>query len=84
MPTTEAAIETFGFSQLYANLGETRDDGSTVVRLWWKPLVTLIWLGGLLIALGGALALLGRVIGERKRAYVKYRIAERRAEEAAL
>jgi len=30
------------------------------VRLWWKPFVTLIWLGGVLIAFGGALALVGR------------------------
>ena len=30
------------------------------MRLWWKPFVTLIWLGGALIALGGALALFGR------------------------
>jgi cytochrome c-type biogenesis protein CcmF len=29
--------------------------------MWWKPFVTLIWLGGVMIALGGALALLGRV-----------------------
>ena len=30
-------------------------------RMWWKPFVTLIWLGGLLIAFGGLLSLLGRV-----------------------
>jgi cytochrome c-type biogenesis protein CcmF len=28
--------------------------------LWWKPLVTLIWFGGILIALGGTLSLIGR------------------------
>jgi cytochrome c-type biogenesis protein CcmF len=28
--------------------------------------VTLIWLGGVLIALGGALALVGRVVRERR------------------
>jgi cytochrome c-type biogenesis protein CcmF len=37
------------------------------VRLWWKPFVTLIWAGGALIAFGGALALLGRVLRRRKR-----------------
>jgi cytochrome c-type biogenesis protein CcmF len=37
------------------------------LRLWWKPMVTLIWLGGGLIALGGLLALLGRVRREKKR-----------------
>ena len=34
--------------------------GRWQLRLWWKPFVTLIWLGGVMIALGGALALLGR------------------------
>ena len=33
------------------------EQGRWQLRLWWKPFVTLIWLGGVLIALGGALAL---------------------------
>ena len=53
MPTTEAAIETYGFSQLYLQLGEPAADGSHVVRIWYKPYVTLIWLGALLMALAG-------------------------------
>ena len=40
--------------QLYAVLGEEAEDGRWQLRLWWKPFVPLIWLGGLLIALGGA------------------------------
>jgi cytochrome c-type biogenesis protein CcmF len=36
--------------------------------LWWKPLVTLIWLGGAMVALGGFLALVGRVRRERRQA----------------
>jgi cytochrome c-type biogenesis protein CcmF len=36
--------------------------------LWWKPFVTLIWLGGALVAIGGALALLGRLLRERRAA----------------
>ena len=35
--------------------------GRWQLRLWWKPFVTLIWLGGILVALGGLLALVGRV-----------------------
>ena len=31
------------------------------LRLWWKPLVTLIWLGGALVAIGGFLSLVGRL-----------------------
>ena len=37
-------------------------DGAWQLRLWWKPFVTLIWLGGVLVALGGFLALLGRAL----------------------
>ena len=46
--------------QLYAVIGRQDADGRWQVRLWWKPFVTLIWLGGVLIALGGLLALIGR------------------------
>ena len=59
-PTTEAAIETYGFSQLYLQLGETGADGGHVVRVWFKPYVTLIWLGALLMAGAGALSLTDR------------------------
>jgi len=58
--TTESAIETVLSGQLYTVLGRSAEDGRWQLRLWWKPLVTLIWLGGALIALGGALALGGR------------------------
>jgi cytochrome c-type biogenesis protein CcmF len=58
--TTESAIKTVLSGQLYTVLGQPAEDGRWQLRLWWKPLVTLIWLGGGLIALGGALALGGR------------------------
>jgi len=58
--TTEAAIDTVLTGQLYTVLGKPADDGRWQLRLWWKPLITLIWLGAGLIALGGALALGGR------------------------
>jgi cytochrome c-type biogenesis protein CcmF len=58
--TTESAIKTVISGQLYTVLGKPAEDGRWQLRLWWKPLVTLIWLGGALIALGGALALGGR------------------------
>jgi cytochrome c-type biogenesis protein CcmF len=60
METTEAAIETYGFSQLYLQLGEAGADGSRVVRLWYKPFVTLIWLGAILMAGAGLLSLSDR------------------------
>jgi len=59
--TNEAAIETDWNGQLYAVLGaQDVATGRWQVRLWWKPFVTLIWFGGVLIALGGLLALVGR------------------------
>jgi cytochrome c-type biogenesis protein CcmF len=64
--TNEAAIDTSWNGQLYAVLGERDEQGRWQLRLWWKPFVTLIWLGGVLIALGGALALVGRLIRERR------------------
>jgi cytochrome c-type biogenesis protein CcmF len=59
-PTTEAAIETYGFSQLYLQLGEVAANGSHVVRIWYKPYVTLIWLGCVVMAGAGLLSLTDR------------------------
>ena len=64
--TNEAAIDTSWNGQLYAVLGDRDEQGRWQLRLWWKPFVTLIWLGGILIALGGALALFGRLVRERR------------------
>jgi cytochrome c-type biogenesis protein CcmF len=65
--TNEAAIDTFWNGQLYTVIGKPDASGGWQVRLWWKPFVTLIWAGGGLIALGGALALLGRLWLLRRR-----------------
>jgi cytochrome c-type biogenesis protein CcmF len=64
--TNEAAIETSWNGQLYAVIGEQDEQGRWQLRLWWKPFVTLIWLGGALIGLGGVLALIGRLVRERR------------------
>ena len=52
--------------QLYVVLGQASEGGRRQLRLWWKPLVTLIWLGGALIAIGGLLSLVGRLWRERR------------------
>jgi cytochrome c-type biogenesis protein CcmF len=64
--TSEAAIFTVLDGQLYVVLGRTDDQGRWQLRLWWKPFVTLIWAGGAMIAIGGALALLGRLRREQR------------------
>jgi cytochrome c-type biogenesis protein CcmF len=58
--TTEAALMTRGFSQLYLSLGDTNNDGSISIRLYHKPMVLLIWLGAVVMAFGGALSLSDR------------------------
>jgi cytochrome c-type biogenesis protein CcmF len=60
MATTEAAIRFVGPSQLYLSLGEAMPDGAVAVRASYKPLVTLIWIGPVIMALGGALSLSDR------------------------
>jgi cytochrome c-type biogenesis protein CcmF len=67
METNEAAIATFWNGQLYTVVGKPDSSGAWQLRLWWKPFVTLIWLGGAMIAFGGALALVGRLWGVRVR-----------------
>ncbi|HLH95990.1 MAG TPA: heme lyase CcmF/NrfE family subunit [Xanthobacteraceae bacterium] len=58
--TNEAALMTRGFAQLYLSLGDTAPDGSLAIRLYYKPLVLLIWLGAVVMAMGGALSLSDR------------------------
>ncbi|WP_062230777.1 heme lyase CcmF/NrfE family subunit [Aureimonas sp. N4] len=61
MPTTEAGIHTRGFSQTYIALGDAAaNGGATVVRVWYKPFVTLIWLGAVTMSLGGLVSLADR------------------------
>ena len=57
--TSEAAIQTIWFSQLYVSLGDIAD-GAATVRIYYKPLVTFIWLGAILMAFGGLLSLSDR------------------------
>ncbi|MGE3719951.1 MAG: heme lyase CcmF/NrfE family subunit [Bauldia sp.] len=59
-PTTESAIATIGPSQLYISIGDILTDGTTTVRVYWKPLITLIWIGPLFMILGGLLSLSDR------------------------
>jgi cytochrome c-type biogenesis protein CcmF len=75
-PTTESAQLTAWDGQLYLVLGDELDDGRWQLRLWWKPFVTLIWAGGAMIALGGALALVGRLGRGWLRARARVRSAE--------
>ncbi|MEQ8742820.1 heme lyase CcmF/NrfE family subunit [Parasphingorhabdus sp.] len=59
--TSEAALLTRWNGQLYVVLGDGDSAGRWQVRVWWKPFVPLIWFGGILVALGGLLAMVGRL-----------------------
>jgi len=73
MPMTEAAID-WGFTRdLYVSLGEPLENRAWALRIYYKPYVRWIWLGGVLMALGGILAVTDR----------RYRIQTRKAEAPA-
>ncbi len=57
---TEADMDPGFFRDLYVALGEPVGDGAWAVRVHVKPLVRWIWLGGLMVAFGGMLAVLDR------------------------
>jgi cytochrome c-type biogenesis protein CcmF len=57
--TTEAAIHTTGFADIYTSLGEERD-GAAIMRFHYNPLAPEIWFGGLIMAFGGVLSLADR------------------------
>jgi cytochrome c-type biogenesis protein CcmF len=60
MATTEAALMTRGVSQLYLSLGDPNPDGTVPVRLYFKPQVLMIWLGAVIMFVGGGLSLSDR------------------------
>jgi cytochrome c-type biogenesis protein CcmF len=58
--TTEAAISTGFTEDLYAVIGEPSPGGGYAIRIYDKPLVSWIWGGAIVMALGGAIAMTGR------------------------
>jgi cytochrome c-type biogenesis protein CcmF len=58
--TSESALMARGVSQLYVALGDINPDGSVAVRIYYKPLVLLIWLGCVVMFIGGAFSLSDR------------------------
>jgi cytochrome c-type biogenesis protein CcmF len=58
MPMTEAAIHATLFRDIYVALGEEIEKNVWAVRIYYKPFVRWIWLGALLMAVGGIIAAL--------------------------
>jgi len=59
-PTSEAGIYAAWTGDLYAVLGDQQADGGYAVRLYFHPLVRCIWIGALVMFLGGAISLSDR------------------------
>ena len=78
--TNEAAIATSWDGQLYTVLGNSDAQGRWQLRLWWKPFVTLIWYGAIVIALGGLLSILGHLRASARAHKIRKEVARRRAE----
>ncbi len=55
------AIRTTGIRDLYLALGDDRGQGRWTLRAYVSPLAPLIWIGAIVMALGGMLSLLRRV-----------------------
>ena len=60
MPMTEAAIDIGPFRDVYVSLGEQVSDGTWIVSIYYKPFISWVWLGCLLMALGGVFAVADR------------------------
>jgi len=57
MPTTEAAIHTMISGDLYAVIGDPEgNEGAYVTRLYFNPLVVWMWIGAIVMVLGGAVS----------------------------
>jgi cytochrome c-type biogenesis protein CcmF len=59
-PTTEAGIHASWRGDLYVVLGDKQTAGGYAVRVYFNPLVRLIWLGALVMFLAGAVSLSDR------------------------
>ncbi|UUX51446.1 heme lyase CcmF/NrfE family subunit [Nisaea acidiphila] len=60
MPTTEAAIRSGIAGDLYVAIGEGSAAQGIIVRVWVKPLVPWIWVGALMMVIGGLFSLSDR------------------------
>lgn len=60
MPTTEAAIDRGLTRDLYVALGDKQTNGGWAVRTYIKPFANWIWIGAMVMALGGIISLTDR------------------------
>lgn len=70
MPMTEAAIHYSFTRDVYAAMGEELEGGAWTVRVFHKPFINWLWIGGLFMVMGGVFAASDR----------RYRIALKKSE----
>ena len=71
MPMTEAGIDAGFTRDLFAALGEPLGNGAWSFRIYHKPFVRWIWLGGILMGFGGLLAAFDKRYRRTRKVVVK-------------
>ncbi|WP_125783295.1 heme lyase CcmF/NrfE family subunit [Pseudoalteromonas rubra] len=69
---TEAAIDDGFYRDLYLALGESMGNGAWSLRIYHKPYVRWMWLGGILISLAGFIVLADKRYRRRKQPSVEH------------
>ncbi len=81
MPMTQASIDRSLFRDLYVSLGDSVGaNGAWIIRVYYKPFMTWLWTGVIIMGLGGVLAISDR----RYRVKIKRRLTGRREENPAV
>jgi cytochrome c-type biogenesis protein CcmF len=77
MTMTEAGIHTTLTRDLFIALGEPLENGAWAVRLYYKPFVVWIWLGALIMSIGGVMSIMDKRYRIKKIAKVKRMVSGR-------
>lgn len=72
---TEAGIDAGLLRDVFVAMGEPLGDGAWSVRVQYKPYIRFIWLGAVVMAAGGGIAMFGR----RRKATAHSDAADKRA-----
>jgi len=81
MPMTQASIDRSVFRDLYVSLGDpVGTTGAWIVRVYYKPFMTWLWTGVIIMSVGGILAISDR----RYRVKIKRRLTGRKEEPQAV
>ena len=68
--TTNSSIRTNGIADLYVILGDPRENDAWVISAYYNPMAPLIWIGAIVMAVGGIFAFAVRIRRARAAAAV--------------